>query len=125
MTALEVITNAMIKLRVLGVGKEPKAAEAEAGMTELNNMVAEWAIDGIDLALPDLELTDDLDLPTDHLSAITLCLAARLGGMYGAELSPIDAASLERRMDILRAYHFSIAQIGIDHPAALPNLWRD
>lgn len=118
-TVLDVITRALIKSRVVGMGKTPKANEAADGLVELNNMLGEWANDGIDLALPDLISTDDLDLPTDHLSAITLSLAARLGGAYGAELSPADIASLERGMGALRAYHFSIASIGIDHPLAI------
>lgn len=120
-TALDVITRAMRKLRVLGIGKDPKDAEAQEGLTELNNMLAEWAIDGIDIAHLTLILSDEIDVPDDHLTAIVLCLAARLGGTYGAALSEADAGSLDHRLAILRAYHFSIATIGIDHPSARPD----
>jgi hypothetical protein len=125
LTALEAITRAMQKLRVIGPGKEPKAGEAEFGLAELNDMLAEWSIDGIDLAPVALDLSDEIDVPDDHNAGIILSLAARIGGVYGAELSPIDTASLDHRFAILRAYHFSIKTIGIDHPATQPRNWRD
>jgi hypothetical protein len=112
----------MQKLRVIGPGKEPKAAEAEYGLNELNDMLDEWAIDGIDLAHTDLALTDTIDLPGDHNTAIILALAARIGGVYGAQLSAIDAASLDRRLAILRAYHWSLKDLGTDNPLRCRNL---
>lgn len=121
-TALDVITRALRKLRQLDVGEEPTAEEAEDALSDLNDMLAEWAIDGIDLALIDLELSDDIDLPRDHMAAIVLSLAERLGGEYGSELSPIDANSVERRRAILRAYHFTIADLRDDNPQARCNL---
>lgn len=124
-TALDVVTRAQSKCRVLGIGREPKAAEAALGLDELNDMLAEWEIDGINLAPVELALTDVIDVPRNHLTAIVLALAARIAGTYGAELSPIDAASLERRFAILRAYHFTIKTIGIDHIAAIPRRQTD
>jgi len=121
-TALDTVTRALQKLRVIGVGKEPKSAETALGVAELNDMLAEWAVDGIDLAVLPLETSDQIDVPDDHNTAIVLCLAARLGGFFGAQLSPIDTASLDRRMDILRAYHFSIADLADDNPLSRCNL---
>jgi hypothetical protein len=116
LTASDAVTRAMQKLRVIGPGKEPKAAEAEFGLNELNDMLAEWSIDGIDLAAITLDSTD-----ADRRSRRSQCgdhpvSRGGIGSVYGAQLSPIDAASLPRRLDILRAYHFSIATLKNDNP---------
>jgi hypothetical protein len=122
MTALEVITRALRKLRVYAAGENITAADTEDCLEMLNLMLSGWSIDGIDLAPQDLLTTDTLDVPDDHLETIYLSLAERVGGDFGAELAPADALRAETGRASLRAYHFSIATIGIDHPAALPRL---
>jgi hypothetical protein len=122
LTALEVVTRAMQKLRVIGPGKEPKGSEAEFGLAELNDMLAEWSVDGIDLAPLTLGLSDELDIPDDHNSAIILTLALRIGGIYGAQLTPPDIVLLDRGMAVLRAYHWSMNDLSDDNPLRIRNL---
>jgi hypothetical protein len=124
MTALEIITRALRKLRVYGAGEEISGADTDDCLLALNLMLSGWGIDGIDLAHTDLLTTDEPDVPDDHLEAIYLTLAERIGGDFGKELSPTDTMRAETARASLRAYHFTIKTIGIDHPAAQRHLTR-
>jgi hypothetical protein len=125
MTALEVITRALRTLKVYGAGEDPSAADEEDCLLALNNMLAGWSINGIDLAHITLIASDTLDVPDDHLEAICLSLAERIAGDFGAEITPANQAIADQGRAAIRAYHFNIATLGIDHPAAVPNAWRD
>jgi hypothetical protein len=125
MTALEVIIRALRKIRVYGAGETPTAADTEDCLETLNRMLAGWGINGMDLAHIDLVETDVLDVPDDHLEAIYLSLADRIAGDFGTELAPADQMIAEVGRAAIRAYHFSIATIGIDHPAATPRSITD
>ena len=58
-TCLDIITDAMIMSRVLGIGKEPKAAEASRGMRALQSMYDEWRTGGMFGTLEDVYMTED------------------------------------------------------------------
>lgn len=58
-TCLDVITYAMRQARILGMGKEPKAAEEEEGMFALQSLYDEWRTGGMFGGLEDVYLTDD------------------------------------------------------------------
>lgn len=58
-TCLDVITDAMSMGRVLGIGKEPKAAEAERGMKALQSLYDQWRTGGMFGALEDVYLSED------------------------------------------------------------------
>lgn len=49
MTALDIVTNAMLKLGVLSSGEAPTAPELEDGITALNLMLKAWQTKGCDL----------------------------------------------------------------------------
>jgi hypothetical protein len=119
-TALDIITRALRKIKVLASGESPSSEESADCLDALNDMLSAWSISGIDLAHTALALTDTLDVPDDHLEAIRLSLAERVADDFGAQLSPRDAMLAEEGRAALRAYHFSIKTIGIDHPAAQP-----
>jgi hypothetical protein len=58
-TCLEIITYAMRQCRILGMGKDPKAAESEEGMIALQSMYDEWRTGGMFGTLEDIYLTSD------------------------------------------------------------------
>lgn len=58
-TCLDVITYAMRQARIIGLGKEPKAAEAEEGMVALQSLYDEWRTGGMFGGLEDVYLTSD------------------------------------------------------------------
>lgn len=119
-TALDIVTRALRRLRVYSALEDIGSADAEDCLTSLNDMLFGWAINGIDLAHTTLVLADVLDVPDDHLEAITLSLMERVASQFAAEVSPVDAAIADQGRAAIRAYHFSIATLGIDHPSARP-----
>lgn len=121
-TASQVINRALKRLKVIGVGASPTANETTDCLEALNDMLFAWRIEGIDLAHTTLLSTDTLDVDDDHIEAIALNLAKRVGGMFGRELSKEDQQlALEGEMS-LRAYHFSIADLEDDNPLSRSNL---
>jgi hypothetical protein len=58
-TCLEVISYAMRQAKILGLGKEPKAAEAEEGMAALQSLYDQWRIGGMFGQLTDVYLDSD------------------------------------------------------------------
>jgi hypothetical protein len=64
-TCLDIISAAMRELAVLGMGKEPKAAEAEHGMTRLQALIDGMWGAGIGSPLTDQEIAGDADLTAD------------------------------------------------------------
>lgn len=121
-TALDVITRALKRLRVISSGEVPTAEESADCLEALNDMLFEWRIDGIDLAHVALVLTDTIDVPDDHVQALVLNLALRAGGMFGAQLAPADTALALSGEAALRAYHFTIADLSSDSPLSRTNL---
>ena len=113
-TALDVVTWACGK-RLREADFAPTASETELGLRELNNMLAGWSIEGIDLAHVTLISTDDVDVPDDHLQAVVLSLAERLTD-FGGSLDPSDIQRAEQGRMALRAYHFTISELGGEHP---------
>jgi hypothetical protein len=118
MTALDLITRALRKIKVLASGESPTSDEADDCLLALNDMLASWSINGLDIAHTTLALTDTLDVPDDHLEAIRLSLAENVAGDFGAQMAQADVIAAQDARAALKAYHFSIKAIGIDHPAA-------
>lgn len=58
-TCLDIITYAMRQNRILSLGKEPKAAEAEEGMFALQSLYDQWRTGAMFGQLEDIYLTSD------------------------------------------------------------------
>lgn len=110
-TASDIVTRALRSLRVISSGETPTADESADGLTALNDMLAAWALDGIDLGHITLVAADELDVPDMHLQTIRLALAERLAGEYGAELAPADQIALSKGMTALQARYFSVPDL--------------
>ena len=121
-TASQVINRALKRLRVIGVGQSPMANETTDCLEALNDMLFAWRTDGIDIAHTTLISSTELDVPDDHIEPIALNLALRVGGMFGASLSQDDAMLARVGEAMLRAYHFSIADLESDNPLSRDNL---
>jgi hypothetical protein len=58
-TCLDIITDAMRMSGILALGREPKAAEAEAGMVALQSLYDQWRTGAMFGELEDAYLTED------------------------------------------------------------------
>jgi hypothetical protein len=115
-TARDVITRALRKRKV----SDPTAAELVDGLEDLNDMLAAWAIDGIDIQHVTLASGDTVDVPDNHILTLALSLAERLTE-YGSPLEPEDIMAAERGRTALRALYFSIGDLTSDNPLSRCN----
>jgi hypothetical protein len=58
-SCLDIITYAMRQARILGLGKNPKASEAEEGMVALQSLYDQWRTGGMFGELEDIYLDSD------------------------------------------------------------------
>jgi hypothetical protein len=56
---LEVITNALVLRKIIGIGKSPKAAETALGLTALQSLYDQWRTGGMFGQLEDVYLEED------------------------------------------------------------------
>jgi hypothetical protein len=115
-TVNDIILRALQKLTIIAIGDEPTATEAAYCLDEYNQMMDAFELDGMALAHLQATLDDDIDVPASHLEAIRLSLAERIADAFGKEMSVGDRQRAEQGRMALRAYHFSIAELGSDHP---------
>lgn len=89
MTNEEMISGA---LRLLGVLNEVQSASAEQGahgLEALNQVMAEWEADGIDVQYYEQNsLTDNIPVPTNARAAVKYFLAFALAPEYGRAVTP-------------------------------------
>jgi hypothetical protein len=98
-TCLDIITRAMQLRRVLGIGKEPKAAESELGMVALQSLYDEFRTGGMFGTLEDIYL-DGADIAEEGKryfipTGITLTAATSIYDDGGATRQPRDLALYE------------------------------
>lgn len=78
---------------IVGMGESADAAESDQALEALNDMVAEWRIDGLDIGVA-APLTTDIELSVSDsfLSALKFNLRVRVADEYGYQL---PAATIE------------------------------
>lgn len=79
-TATQIATSALKRLRIVGAGETPAAADIADATTALNQLINSWDAEGLD--------GDTLPLDDRHEAGIIAMLAVRLAGDYG---KPVDA----------------------------------
>lgn len=115
-TVNDEIARALHRLRVVAIGDDATSTEADYCLGEYNEMMHAFELDGMALAHIDQELTDTIDVPDNHLETIRLSLMERIAPAFGAQMDVNDRMKAELGRMALRAYHFSIAALGSDHP---------
>lgn len=121
-TALQVITAALKRLKVLRSGGSPTASETADCLESLNDMLAEWRIGGPDLTPVTLASGDIIDVPGDHVQALKLCLALRVADMFGAQPTPLLVMQAREGFNAITAYHFAMRDLDADNPLGRCNL---
>lgn len=120
MTVQELVDLALNRLRVIALGDEATSTEGAYCLAEFNAMMHAFELDGMALAHVEAVLTDTIDVPDNHLEALRLSLMERIAPTFGKEVAPNDRILAEQGRMALRAYHFSIAELGGDHPLSEP-----
>ena len=106
MTANELIRRSLRSLGVLYHNESPTNDEANDALATLNDMLNAWLLEGMDLEVyENLELTDTLPYPDDHISAMRYGLAVELAPEYGVQVSTEVAAMAGKTYTALRAFY--------------------
>lgn len=87
MLILEVVTDALRNIGVLGVTQTPDAEQGADGVRKLNELMASLAEDGIDLGYaPSSSTADTIVLSLGAVSTIKALLSLRMAPIYGADI---------------------------------------
>jgi len=105
-TATEIATKALKRLRVIGSGETPAAADVSDATDALNAMIASW--EGLSLS------GDTLPLDKRFEQAIIAMLAVRLSEDYGKQVGPVLARDAKDGWDTIQAAFFAVPQSSFD-----------
>ena len=117
-TVTEVVTGALQLLEVRTAESSITAAEAEDGLTSLNDMMNEWNVDGINIGYETLDnIAEELHVSLGSLGAIKSNLAIYIAPEYGRIVTPHLEMRAKRSKRSLRA---SIPLNHSEFPDTLP-----
>lgn len=107
--------------KVTGIGNDLDAAELEVAVEILNDMLALWRIDGLDVGIKgELASTDTLSLPESYLLPIKYNLAVLLAEEFGRELTQTLAATAVDSKRLLSNALFEVADLGFPQTISAP-----
>lgn len=94
-TARDVVDFALRK--IAGNGESAESAEADDALERLNDMLADWRMDGCDIGVPaPLALGDTLSIPDEYVSALKFNLRIACHDHYDAPITAYDADRADR-----------------------------
>lgn len=103
--------------KIAGIGEDADAAELVVALELLNDMIAEWRMDGMDLGTPaPLAADDSLTMPDEFLSAVKYNLTVLVAEELGRELSPTVVNKAERGKMLVSNRLFAFADLGFEGP---------
>lgn len=88
MTVIELLKAALIKLNVIDINEAPTAEMGVNGLISLNNLMAQWQLDGIDIGYyPQLMQDAVVPIAAPNLRGVIFNLAVELATDYGVTTS--------------------------------------
>jgi hypothetical protein len=95
-TVLELVTSAYRLAGIIGDTEQPSAEQGVTGLWRLNNLMADWAADGVNLGwYRQTNLANTAPLQEGDLRGVEYCLAGELAGYFGISLSPETLAQID------------------------------
>lgn len=118
-TAADVVAFALRK--VAGIGENADADEASDALERLNDMIAMWRIDGIDLGLPlPLLSATVLYLDDAYVLGLKYNLIIALADLYDFQPSPFVVRMADESKDRIRTALFSIPDLTMPRTLSVP-----
>ena len=101
-TNTQLIKDAMVLAGILDEVQSPSAEQGDSTLRMQNEMLSEWAVDGIELNYyPQTSLSDTTPIPDSTIAAVKYNMAVRLAGEYGTFMSQESVAMATRTFDRL------------------------
>ena len=104
-TNTQLFKDALVLAGVLSEVENPSAEQGSSALRTLNEMLAEWEEDGIELGFfEQTSLSANCPLPDSAVSAVKYNLASKFGDEYGMPLSPkLEQLSQTKYKRLVRA----------------------
>ncbi len=104
MLVLDLVTGSLRQIGIIGETDDPSAEQGADAVTHLNDMVASWEEDGIDLGWnPKASTASAAVIPKGYVATVKAALAVYLAGEYGVEVPQITALTAKDGYDRLLA----------------------
>jgi hypothetical protein len=114
-TARDVLKRALRLIQAKAAGEEPTADEGQDGLTTLNRMLHGFPAQGIEYVHATIDnLTDELNVPDEHLESIEYLLAMRLAPDYEREASKDVMDMAENAKRYLQGAYVKVPTVGVD-----------
>lgn len=121
-TVQELLTDAYLELNVIRENQALSAEQAATGLRKLNQMLADWEKDGIDLGYyPQTLLTATVPITPDAERGVMLNLVIELAGAFGAQVSAATARNASQAYTRLERDAAIVVEQSLDH---LPGVAR-
>lgn len=115
-TNLEIITDALRLLNVINNIQAPTSEQSSQGLTALNDMLADWQEDGIELGYyPQTSLAATIPVQDQYLRGIKYNLAEELSTSYGTELLPKAQQIAAKSYARLAKETLEVVESSMDH----------
>ena len=113
----EVVRDALQMINVIADIDTPSAEQGQHGLRVLNDMMAHWVEDGLDVEyVPSEDLTADIDVDVMALRAIKANLAIELAAQYpGVQVTPQIAAIAQSSYEVLYRNRFDVPELDMTH----------
>lgn len=107
--------------KVSGIGETADAAEFEDALERLNDMLAMWRIDGLDIgvSLP-LTASATLAIPDEYISAIKWNLTVNIAPLYEATLDAVTMGNAEQYRRLVANRLLNLGDLKISHTLTRP-----
>ena len=120
MLVSDLVTRTLVLAGVLQAGRAASAYQMDEGVDALNDMLTQWAVDGIDLAQATLTSTSTIYAMKGHLRALRYNLAVELATHFGLPVAPAIAVYADDSLRVLRNSLFEIDNMTIDNALQRP-----
>ncbi len=109
--------------KVVGTGESLSAEQLTDCLERLNDMVAAWRMDGLDigLTLPILSATV-IKTRDEFISGLKANLLLDVYPLYGSEASPFEVVRADEQKRLIRATLFQISDLAMPSALTPPNL---
>jgi hypothetical protein len=122
----DVVRDALQLINVIGEIDTPSAEQGAHGLRVLNDMMAHWEEDGLDVEYsPGDDLTQPIDVDQSALRAIKANLAVDLAAYYRVPVSPEIAIMAQSSYDALYRNRFTIPELDMSHLHSGDANWTD
>lgn len=115
-TVRQLLSDAYLEIGIIRENEELSAEQLSTGIRKLNQMMADWHDDGIELGYyPQTVATANVPIPASAERAVTFNVAIEIAGSFGAPISPSTAKVANDSYRRLERDTIGLVEMSLDH----------